>query len=189
MVVLANATAERFDIEIDRVGLLAYLRWSAALSLSGVFIFFGGMFGVAIGGDAIKKDGVTELASALPVVLRCLGIGLGGGFSFALICYLIFFHWRSIKAAQTLALRVDGMFLHIIRRGFICEDRKIHFSMISDYAVIDGPLMRRCGIQAVSINGISGRPNPSMVILGVIDAPRIRDLLCEIDRLREDRKT
>ena len=81
------------------------------------------------------------------------------------------------------------MFLHIIRGGYIREDRKIHFSMISDYAVVDGPLMRRFGIQAVSINAVSGRPNPSMDILGVIDAPHVRDLLCEIDRAREMRKS
>jgi membrane protein YdbS with pleckstrin-like domain len=150
-------------------------------------IFFGGMFGVAADGDAIKKDGFADLASALLVILRVFGVGIGSGFFFTLICYLIFFHWRSIKVAQTLILRVDVMFLHIIRGGFIREDRKIHFSMISDYAVVDGPLMRRLGIQAISINGVSGRPNPSMVILGVIDAPRIRDLLCEIDRARESR--
>jgi membrane protein YdbS with pleckstrin-like domain len=186
MVVPANA--ERFDIEIDRGGLLAYLRWSAALSLIGVFIFFGGMFGIAVGGDAIKKDGIADLASALPVVLRFLSLGLGGGFLFALICYLIFFHWRSITVAQALSLHVDGMFLRIVRGGLLREDRKIHFSMISDYAVVDGPLMRRFGILAISINGVSGRPNPNMIILGVIDAPRIRDLLCEIDRAREDRK-
>ena len=188
MVISATTAAEKFDIEIDRVGLLAYLRWSAALALFGVFIFFGGILGVVAGSETIRNNGLTDLTSILLAELRSIGLGIVGGLSFALICYLVFFHWRSIKVAQTLSLRVDGMFLRIIRGGLLREDRKIHFSMISDYAVVDGPLMRRFGIQAISINGVSGRPNPNMVILGVIDATRIRDLLCEIDRSREDRK-
>jgi Bacterial PH domain len=188
MVISATTAAEKFDIEIDRVGLLAYLRWSAALALCSIFTFFGGMFALGLAADILQKESASNLFSAVITSLRAVGLGVGCGFFFGLICYLIFFHWRSLKIAQTTTLRVDGMFLHIIRGGFIREDRKIHFSMISDYAVVDGPLMRRFGIQAISMNGVSGRPNPSMVILGVIDAPRIRDLLCEIDRAREDRK-
>ena len=55
MVISPTTAAEKFDIEIDRVGLLAYLRWGAALALCSIFTFFGGMFALGLAADILQK--------------------------------------------------------------------------------------------------------------------------------------
>ena len=99
MVISATPAPEKFDIEIDRAGLLAYLRWSAALALCCIFTCFGGLFALGFAADLLQKDSSTNFFPAVVTFVRAVGLGVGSGFFFGLICYLIFFHWRSLRVA------------------------------------------------------------------------------------------
>ncbi len=184
-----NAVPEQFEIDIDRAGLLRYMRLQGLVTFIPFFLFFGAFFGLVASIDTLKQMDPHTAGAVISVLGSRIGIGLGVGFALGAGLYLMFIHRGSRLSAQSLSLRVDGMFLHIIRDGIIREDRKIHFNKITDYAVIDGPLMRRCGIRALSIACAAMRANSLLVIPGVVDAERIRDLLCVIDREREDRTT
>lgn len=184
-----TVTPERFEIEIDRDGLLRYMRLQGLTTLMPLFLFFGGFFGFIACIDALKQLDLVDspLAAYAMIIVRRVGIGLVIGVVIGGLLYLILIYRGSRRAARSLALRVDGMFLQIVQHGIIHEDRKIHFNKINDYAVVDGPLMRRCGIRGLSISCSTPRANGTILIPGVIDAERIRDLLCTIDRQREDR--
>ncbi len=187
---MSTGVPERFEIDLDRRGLLRYLRLQGLVSWPPIFLFFGGFFGFIACIDAMKQmdhAGDTPLYSYMVLIASRVGIGLVIGAAIGVVLYLIFVHWGSHRAAQTLSLRVDGMFLHIISHGLVREDRKIHFNKLNDYAVIDGPLMGRCGIRGLSISSATLRGTGTIFIPGVVDAERIRDLLCTIDREREDR--
>lgn len=135
----------------------------------------------------LDPEGFSTQAAA--VVISRTGVGIGIGVLLGLGVYLGFVHLGSRRRAYGLRLRIDGMFLHLVRDGITREDRKIHFNKISDYAVTDGPIMRLCGIRGLFIVGTSMSPASLMFIPGVIDAERIRDTLCLIDRQREDRQS
>jgi hypothetical protein len=178
---------ECFEIEIDRVGLLRYLR-RQGLGWVVVFVAFGVFFGLVAVAEAMEKIHFGEPASEQwKIAISRIGMVLVSGSVLGWLAYWVFVHRGSRRAADGLRLRVDGMYLHIINEGLVRVDRKIHFNKVTDYAVIDGPVLRHCGIRALSITCDGARPNAVLVIPGVIDAERIRDLLCAIDRQREDR--
>jgi membrane protein YdbS with pleckstrin-like domain len=188
--VTGNLTPDRFEIEIDRAGLLRYMRLQGLTTWLPIFVFFGGFFGFVACLDTLKhlqQTGEASLETSAILIASRVGIGLAIGAAIGLVVYLLFVHRGSRRAAQALTLRVDGMFLQVIQDGIAREDRKIHFNKISDYAVVDGPLMRRCGIRGLSISCATPRANGTIFIAGIVDAERIRDLLCTIDREREDR--
>ena len=66
------------------------------------------------------------------------------------------------------------------------SDRKLHFRSIVDYATTQDSLMRRFGIHALQMATTAGGQNTNLIIPGVKDCLRVRDLLADIDRQREN---
>jgi len=171
-------------IEIDRVQLRKYLRakWLLAwmLALSG----FGAFFGLA---------SASKMAEQSPSVGQGFGIlaaGFAGGLALGLllgvVAYFVFSHWLAGRMARGLEVSVEGPFLRVRQSTLVRTDRKLHFRSIVDYTTVQGGLMQYFGIEALQMTTIAGGQNTALTIAGVKDCLKTRDMLSEIDRLREN---
>jgi hypothetical protein len=176
------------DIEIDRAKLKKYLRVKWFLSWTGPLTGFAGMFGVASAIGAVLERG-KSLAAGLVLA----GEITGGAFLLSTCLYLILSHHRAARLAATLQVSVEGAFLRIRQDACIRSDRKLHFRSIVDYTVVQGWLMRRFGLEGLYMSTLGGNPygaqqsyQNGLMVLAVKDCLKIRDLLSDIDRTREN---
>ena len=65
-------------------------------------------------------------------------------------------------------------------------DRKLHFRAIVDYATTQDALMRRFDLHALQMTTTAGGPKSTLTIPGVKDCLKVRDILSDVDRLREN---
>lgn len=175
---------EVLNLEIDRDGVRRYLRvkWMIAWTLP--LAFFGGMFGLA-GIDAVS-NGAGESRNLFLIFLQLIAMGAGGGALLGLVCYLLFSHRLAARLASTLTVSVEGAFLRVRQRAFVLSDRKLHFRAIVDFAMTQDDLMRSIGIEALEMTTTGGGKECKVVIPGVKECLKTRDLLADIDRLREN---
>lgn len=158
-----------------------YRSWVLALG------FIGGLFGLISPIERIENgrtEGIRDIVFQLS-----LGVLYGILIStvIATILYFIFSHFRAKKISESQALEVEGPFLHVSQNaGFVKQDRKIHFRAITDFSVIEDKRMRRYGIQALHMNTTSGSQTGFIRVDGVKEGDQMRDLLAEIDILREN---
>jgi hypothetical protein len=170
------------DIEIDRAKLKKYLRVKWFLSWTGSLTGFAGMFGVASAIGAVLDQG-----KALAAGLLLAGEITGGAFLLSTCLYLILSHHRAARLAATLQVSVEGAFLRIRQDVYVLSDRKLHFRSIVDYTTTQGGLMRRFGIEALHLSTIARvQEGIGLVIPGIKDCLKVRDMLADIDRLREN---
>jgi putative N-acetylmannosamine-6-phosphate epimerase len=87
--------------------------------------------------------------------------------------------------AASLQVRVEGSFLRIIQKVPALQDRKLHFRAIVDYATVEGSLMRRFGIMTLQMTTTAGGAASTIRIDGLRDCTKVRDMLAEIDSIRE----
>ena len=173
------------NIEIDRDRLKNYLRvkwllaWALPLSL------FGALFGFGSTAKALDH-GITSRSEAVLLVVRCVATGIGISLLLALFLYLVLSHRIASRIAASLEVSVEGAFLHVCQHGLISSDRKLHFRSIVDYATTQDFLMRYFGIHALQMATTAGGQNTNLVIPGVKDCLRVRDVLADIDQLREN---
>lgn len=180
---------EIIDIEIDHENLCKYLRqtwlkvWVLTLST------LGAGFGLIAGIERIENgefDGI-------PAILVELAIGVLTGTIIAaiiaLFLYLLLSHFKAKKISEAQQLRVEGAYLRIIqsRLGSII-DQKIHFRAVTDFSTIENPRMKKFGIKTLQMNTSGGGPAGLIRIDGIIDCDKVRDMLADIDRLRENEK-
>ena len=172
---------DNMEFEIDRVGLRRYLsaRWFA--KLAGVLAFVG----LSVGPE-ITLSPADDLPSNLwrELILLAMGSGLGicGALVLAGILYFCFIHWATATVARSVRVIVEGPYLHIIREELNRTDTRLHFGSIESYVTFDGWLMRRFGVMGLSMittGGILG-------VVGIKNCAEVRDILAEIDALRED---
>ena len=81
--------------------------------------------------------------------------------------------------------QVEGAFLHIVQENYARVDRKLHFRSIVDYAAVDDILMRRFGLMALRMNTTGGGLDSTINLIGIKDCLKVRDMLAEIDSIRE----
>ncbi len=175
-----------FTIAIDRERLRGYLRTGSLIAWTGVLAIFGALFGFATITKAIDSGELHSMRELIILIATHTLIGMGAGITVGLVCYLCLSHWQSALAARYIAVSVDGPFLCIQRGAFIRSDRKIHFRCIHDYTVIDHWLARRFGIQTLQMTVSGGGQHPFILIPGIKDALKTRDMLAEIDSQREN---
>lgn len=174
------------SIEIDRTGLCTFLRavslmvWIAPLS------FFGAFFGFIHGADKVEGQGLP-LADVLVSMVSGLGKGVGIAVLIGLTVHLLFRHRQARRYADTLEVSVEGSYLRIRHGGSSTSDRKIHFRSIVDYDARQSWLMNLTGIQSLHMNTNGGGPGSVIVVAGIKDCLKVRDMLSEIDSLREHR--
>ena len=184
-----------FVIEFDRERLTTYFRvkcllgWGIGLSL------LGSMVGFLTAANALDH---SSGPSVVWLLAGRIGAGLGVGFLLALLVYALFCHRRAARRAAYLEISVEGPFLRVRQRLYVrlsdqpnngsyaTSDRKLHFRSIIDYAVVQDFLMRRCGISALQMTTPAGGFGLMLCIPGVKDCLKVRDMLSEIDALREN---
>ncbi len=169
---------ENIEIELDRKAIRAYLRTSWILPWFLIIGFFGGMFGAARVTEKIESVDIPDI---LMIYLKGIGSGIMVSAVISIILYFIFCHFQTNRLAKNLRIRVEGPFLRITHKGFTLVDRKMHFRSIIDYSIVEGVLMRRFHIVALHITAIGAR----IQVLGIKNCREIRDMLAEIDAIRE----
>jgi len=137
-------------------------------------------------GDGVKKADLQTMNDLILFCLRGFAVGIGVWMSVALLIYFVFFHRSAARRAASLVVTVEGPFLRVRQDGAFSMDRKLHFRAIVDYATLQGWLMRKCGIHALRMTTTAGGQSSTLVIHGVKDCLKMRDILSDIDRLREN---
>lgn len=177
---------ESFEIEIDRGSLEKYYRRQWGQLTYALPCAFGSLIGMMFG---IGTPDDRQLASTSEVVTSII-IGVGSGIVigclFASVMYFTFVRKNARKEAMSLQLFVEGPFLRIKQGTSSFQDRKLHFKSIIGYAFFQDSMMQACDLEGIRLTTQGGGRNSSVDIHGVKDAIRVRDMLCEIDRLRED---
>ncbi len=172
------------NIEIDRPRLKTYLRfnwyrwWLVPLVLIGGLLGFSGIVDALDAGELQRSE--------IPwIILRHVGVGMATGAALATLCYFVFSHFTAARYADSLEVSVEGPFLRVRQHFVTRSDRKLHFRSIIDYATTQDFLMRLLGIEALRMTTTAAGPSAFLSIPAVKDALRARDLLADIDRLRE----
>jgi membrane protein YdbS with pleckstrin-like domain len=182
---MTDSYPANLEIEIDRPRLTMYLRaqWLFGwVTMGGIFgIFFGVMAASAVLERVTCSWTVAVLASLFSFVL-CVAVstGIGG------VLYLLFSHRLAIRYAEELRVTVEGPFLRLRQYQIVTTDRKLHFRAIVDYAAVQDPLMRLFGIHALQMTTTGGGQSATIKVPGVKECLKARDMLSEIDRLREN---
>lgn len=172
---------QRFSLEIDRDSLRRYLRQKWLCQWIGGIGIFGLIFASIPILNAVEHGRLPSPSTMLSATAALLGF-LG----FATLCYFIFSHRVAARSASGLEVSVDGSYLHVIDYTPYRVDRKLHFRVLVDYAVIDGPLLRRHGLQILRITTTAIGAGGFINIPGVKNCEAVRDQLAEIDAQREN---
>ncbi|QEG37831.1 PH domain-containing protein [Bythopirellula goksoeyrii] len=176
---------ETFPIEIERDKLCRFYRVQSFIACSIVPFAFGFLFG----GASTSKDRQRDFENAEQVwseFLRGAITGIGWGLLIGATLYFVFGHFAARRWATALEVAVEGDFLRVKEGGSTRRDRKLHFRAIVDYATFQNPLMRLCEIDGILITTTSGGVYSTINVYAVKNALEVRDMLSEIDRLRED---
>lgn len=181
---MTDPCPQTFPIEIEHHKLCRYLRTVAILGWGTALVFFASYFGLVA---RIGKESQANINSVdiWREVFLGLGVGAAAGLFLALLLYLVF-HFSMKRVADSLQVSVEGQYLRVVEGWLFRRDRKLHFRAIVDYACFQGPLMRRCGITGITMNTMAGGQGAVVKIRAVKDAVKIRDILSDIDRLREN---
>lgn len=183
---MADQYPDSFELDIDREGLCRYWRrlWRRLTCCACVFV------GVNVGMMASLPPQHRSTAESAGEVWRAVGAGTGlgavGGLLVTGLIDTFVLRARARRAAESVHVFVEGPFLRVQEGATTLSDRKLHFRSIVDYGYFQGPLMRRSGIGGLRLSTTAGGHHSSLVILGVKDAIEARDMLSEIDRLREN---
>ena len=175
---------EKIEFEFDRDALCQYLRRLHLIVAVAIPAFLSILWGLADFGDTLASTGFQGYKSLGLLFVWSLGkamllTGLVGG---ALYC--LFGHRQARKTADACNLSVEGNFLRIISSGVSRIDRKLHFRSIIDYTLVESKAMKRFGVKGLKMNTIGGQ-NCVVSIAGLKECEKVRDMLAEIDSLRE----
>jgi hypothetical protein len=181
---MADPFPSHLTVEIDRSRLRRYLRAKWLVSWVILCGVFGLMFGPISVGDRFDQ-GMFSWRDVLIIVASRAGLGLLLGVLVGVLFYFALSHWLAARFARELAVSVEGPFLRICQRLVVANDRKLHFRSIVDYAVVEDPFMRGFGIRALQMTTTGSGPTATITVPGVLDCHSARDLLAEIDRVRE----
>ena len=183
---MADRFPEVLEIEVDRDVLRAYLRAKWLLPWVGVTLFFGVIIGFMVVGplDNRSFSGASEV---FLVLAEGIGVGLLASAVISTAAYFLFVHRFAARAAAGLHVSVEGAFLRIRQDEWHMKvDRKLHFRSIVDYATVDDRLTRRFGTMILQMTTTGGGMQSTIRIAGLKDCPRVRDMLAEIDSMREN---
>lgn len=173
------------EFEVDRERLLRYLLIQARIGCFGLVLPFALCFAVAFFNSHLapyRPAGFWFQFGWLVIYL------LGGVLAcvvFGAVLYFSYFQPSARLKAKNLRLMVDGPYLRLVSGGFVVLDQRFHFRDVSCYATLQGPLLRRCLLKSLCFRVQARSTTPPLRVTGLVDADRVRDVLCEIDASRE----
>jgi hypothetical protein len=113
--------------------------------------------------------------------------GLAVGSLIGCLIYVVGFHLTSIYAAKNLRLVVEGAYLRLVTGSVFPIDYRLHFKDLRDYTIYSGPVLSRFGLGMLSFRISNSPQSIRYYVVGLVDANKVRDHLCEIDSARENR--
>lgn len=176
-------------IEIDRKRLAKYLCFKWLLMWVFLCTFFGfisGMGNIVNTLEGRRPPKIASLNDLLLLISSELAMHIGIAFLIAVLLYFIFSHRFALRSAASLEVSVEGPFLHLRQHATLLIDRKLHFRSIVDYATTQDFWMRQFDISSLQMTTTAGGPQSTVTIPGVKDCLKVRDMLSEIDRQREN---
>ena len=176
---------KNITIDIDRDRLRTYLRAKWFLSWLGSLAGLGALLGFMAVLSFYEKRAFGGFPELCGLLIRA-GAVLLGSLVVACLLYFLLSHWLAAQVAGGLQVSVEGPFLRIRQHRLHRMDRKVHFRAIIDYTIVEGALMRRFGIMALRMTTAAPPIHGIPEIAGIKDCPRVRDMLAEIDSLREN---
>jgi hypothetical protein len=182
---MSDQYPSHFAIEIDRVRLRRYLRAKWYLSWSLLFLLFSGLPMLGFLVEEFER-GIRSNREMVVAVAKAVGIALAGSQLLALFLYRIFSHGVAARWAESIELTVEGPFLRLRQHFLSLTDRKLHFRSIVDYTTAQDFFMRWFGIETLQMTTIAGGNSSAVNVRGVKDCLKVRDMLSEIDRQREN---
>lgn len=177
---------ENFEIEIDRDALYKYLcvkylgSWIAFLFVPAFLI------GMLIIAEATENSEYKGIMDVIVITLTGFGIGLFVSGIVFIPSYFIFIHFMAGKVAKSLTVTVECAFLHIVQENYARVDRKLHFRAITDYSTVETRLMRYFGLKALRMTTNGVGLDSTVQLDGIKDCLKVRDMLAEIDSMREN---
>jgi len=177
---------QNIEFEIDRPRLTKYWQLQSLAGYCSATLLAGLFAAGALIGDRFKASATASAGQYVLAGLEFLLLTLAVTVALGVLLYFALGHYQSKWAAANLRLLVEGQYLRLVTGAVFITDRRIHFRAISDYSTHDGPLLRRLGIKTLAFRVIGGNQPSRTTIPGVIDALKVRDMLCEIDAAREN---
>jgi uncharacterized membrane protein YdbT with pleckstrin-like domain len=103
----------------------------------------------------------------------------GIGLVVAIIYAFTLGRWLTGKQSEALRYWLDGTTLRLDQGVFFVKRKAIPLDRVTDVMLVQGPLMRWCGIWALYIQtaGMSGQAVAEGVLYGIDDPERVRDEL------------
>ena len=173
------------EFEIDRERLLQHLLMQAIMGCFGLVLPFCLLFAFAFFNSHMAPYSNADLWFRI----GWLGVYMVGGLVacalFGSVLYFTYFRPSARLTAQNLRLMVDGPYLRLVSGGFVLLDQRFHFRDVSSYGTIQGPFLRRHGLKSLCFRVHGRSTTPPLLVTGLVDADRVRDVLCEIDTCRE----
>ena len=168
-----------FAIEIDRPRLLKYLRtkwfllWTGSMTALSAFVGLSGLGEIAGGSVAALN------------FVRDFGILVGGAGLVGVLLYLVLGQWLAARIANSLEVSVEGSFLRIRQHNVLLTGRT---ALPSDCGLLDGAGGIVAEVQYAAPPNEHDRSGVNSIILlfGIKDCEKVRDMLADIDRLREN---
>ena len=122
-----------------------------------------------------------QVLSMLVIGIWLFGLGL-----IAAIVHIVYTGPRlTRRQAAELSYWLDGSTLRIDQGVFFLKRKSIPLDRITDVVVVQGPLMRWCGIWGLQVQTAgSGQGVPEATLFGLTEAEQVRDLImAERDRI------
>jgi len=103
---------------------------------------------------------------------------LGIGLAVAILFALTLGPWLSRRQAEALRYWLDGSTLRVDQGVFFLKRKAIPLDRVTDVVLVQGPLLRWCGIWELRIQTAgTGQAVPEASLYGVVDPERVRDVL------------
>ena len=184
---MSDSYAENFEIEIDREPLTRYLLAQHRMAWFYVMLFVG----VCVA--SISATDYFAAHAALPRTAIFWAVG------WRFLCIVVAFQLVGVigcmLSARTvttyvecLLLAVEGPFLRVRKCVVGVErDRKFHFHLLLIYSTKQDTRMKKLGISTLIITtSVGADATRTIEVPGVKDCLKVRDMLSEIDRQREN---
>ncbi|QIF01663.1 hypothetical protein [Roseimicrobium sp. ORNL1] len=175
---------ENIVIDIDRERLRKFLhkrRLHTTLILTG---FVGLLIGVCIINVELSRH-VRPDEKTLAFVASRLGSSVVLLLALGFLAHARWGRRLTDREVDAWEVSVEGAFLRVRQYEGGWLDQKLHFRSIVDYAVLQDATMKQHGISSLQLSTTAGGFRSTLRIPAVKDCEKIRDMLIEVDRIRE----
>jgi hypothetical protein len=174
-----------FEIEIDRDGLRNLLRLQSFVGCLILLGIIGAFFGLLFSAKEVQVH-PRPWEEAFALTERNIAISLTASVLVTLFLERLVFKRFADRYAQTFRVSVEGPFLRIQETSIMRTDRRLHFRAIVDYTLQQTWMASWFSVESIVMTTTGSGPKSTVCIVGVLNGLKTRDLLSEVDRLRED---